>query len=88
MVDREKLVWVVLVVVLLLGGLLVGRALEPASGVRDQGVLELPNVRAWLWERRTVDLLAQACLVLAGAFGVAAVLPGQDEEAVDVKRAR
>jgi hypothetical protein len=32
------------------------------------------------WEERPLDLALQACLIIAGALGVAAILPAGDEE--------
>jgi hypothetical protein len=32
------------------------------------------------WEERPLDLALQACLIIAGALGVAALLPAEDEE--------
>ena len=32
------------------------------------------------WEERPLDLALQACLIIAGALGVAAILPAKDEE--------
>ena len=32
------------------------------------------------WEERPLDLAVQACLIIAGALGVAALLPAEDEE--------
>lgn len=32
------------------------------------------------WEERPLDLVVQACLIISGALGVAALLPAKDEE--------
>ena len=81
--TREQLVGVVVIVLLLMGGFLVGRALRPDPSI-DMGVPDPtepadPGFREWLWERRTFDLMTQVGLIFAGALGIAAILPGQDE---------
>lgn len=67
--KREHFIWIAAVGGLLLLGLLIGRGVAtPESFTND-------NFRTWLWEHRTLDLLAQVGLILVGALGVAAVLP-------------
>jgi hypothetical protein len=61
--------------VMLVGGLAIGRRFESPSGGDAGGTEDAGDLRAWLWERRTMDLIVQACLVFAGALGVAAILP-------------
>lgn len=77
---REVAAWLVIVVALLVGGLLLGRRL-PADVPADE-----PNrhptdaaFREWFWDRRALDLVAQAGLIFAGALGVAAILPGNED---------
>ncbi len=70
--------WIGTILVLLLGGLLIGRTLAPVPD-DEAPPLETPPFRAWFWERRTFDLLAQVGLIFAGALGVAAVLPQRQE---------
>ena len=36
--------------------------------------------RAWFWEKRGLDLIVQVILVFAGALGIAAILPVEDED--------
>ncbi len=72
----ERLIWAGLVVVVLLAGWLVGRTLDPEDRRDTQ---EATAFRAWFWERRTLDLLAQVGLLFAGALGVAALLPSRAE---------
>jgi len=36
--------------------------------------------RSWLWDKRGLDLIVQAILVFAGALGIAAILPVEDED--------
>jgi hypothetical protein len=78
MLDEQKsrLIWGAVVVVALVAGWLMGRLFPPDA---DHAVQEDAAFRAWFWERRTLDLLAQAGLIFAGALGVAALLPGYQE---------
>lgn len=39
------------------------------------------DFRAWFWEKRGLDLVVQVILVFAGALGIAAILPEEDEDA-------
>lgn len=36
--------------------------------------------RDWFWEHRGLDLVVQVLLVFAGALGIAAVLPMEEED--------
>lgn len=70
----ERLTWAVLLIAVLLAGWLMGRLWRPGEGYAPT---EATTFRAWFWERRTLDLLAQVGLIFAGALGVAALLPGR-----------
>jgi hypothetical protein len=76
--KRDVLLGGTIVAVLLVGGLLVGRALPPAS-VKTGQAEDAMAFRTWFWEQRTFDLLAQIALIFAGAVGVSAVLPRDRE---------
>ena len=39
-----------------------------------------PGFRAWFWEQRAMDLAVQVALVFAGALGIAAILPLEDQD--------
>ncbi len=71
---RKYLVWAALILTVLFIGWLIGHRLAPHVIVEVQ---ETTTFRAWFWERRTLDLLAQVGLIFAGALGVAALLPGR-----------
>jgi hypothetical protein len=73
-VSRDDLPWIGLVVLLLAGGLLVGRQWmpPPADG---EGTSESAAFRQWMWESRSLDLAVQVGLVFVGALGMAALLP-------------
>ena len=70
----ERWSWAVLLIAVLLAGWLMGRLWRPGEAYAPS---ETTTFRAWFWERRTLDLLAQAGLIFAGALGVAALLPGR-----------
>jgi|GEM_PF-1079346 len=72
----ERLIWASLVIIVLVGGWLMGRALKPED---REAASRAAAFRGWFWERRTLDLLAQVGLIFAGALGVAALLPGYQE---------
>lgn len=36
--------------------------------------------RTWFWEKRGLDLVVQVVLVFAGALGIAALLPEEDQD--------
>ena len=77
---REYAPWMVVALLLLAIGLLVGR--WAVSGRPEAGGPERDPDRAfreWFWNRRNLDLITQVGLIFAGALGVAAILPGQDE---------
>ncbi len=42
---------------------------EPGTGFRD-----------WFWQYRSLDLIVQVLLVFAGALGISAILPMEDED--------
>jgi hypothetical protein len=78
-VGRERITWIVIVTVLLLAAsLLIG-----SQFLRDTG--ETPadesvrSFREWFWESRALDLVAQVGLIFAGALGIAALLPREEE---------
>ncbi len=69
--NREVLHGAIIIVLLLSLGALIGERFKPLSSAK----LESNPFRAWFWEQRTFDLLAQVGLIFAGALGVAAILP-------------
>jgi hypothetical protein len=74
--KRSTFIIVIGVVVLLMVGLFLFRALNsPVTlGAADDGF------RTWFWEKRSLDLVVQVMLVFAGALGIAALLPGEDQD--------
>lgn len=74
--QRERLTWAMLLIAVLLTGWLMGRLWRPDDG---HALSDATTFRAWFWEHRTFDLLAQVGLIFAGALGVAALLPSRSE---------
>ncbi len=69
--NRELLRGAVIIALLLSIGTLIGKKFKPLVSSEQ----ERDPFRAWFWEQRTFDLLAQMGLIFAGALGVAAILP-------------
>jgi len=42
--------------------------------------LQPPGFNEWMWEYRSLDILVQMVLVFAGALGIAAILPVENED--------
>ena len=74
--KKNTLVLTAMVLVILIGGWLLFRTLNspPTASAADDGF------RAWFWEKRGLDLVVQVILVFAGALGIAAILPVEDED--------
>lgn len=74
--KKNTIILIIAVLVLLTGGWLLFKALNgsaPAAGAED-------GFRAWFWEKRGLDIIVQVILVFAGALGIAAILPVEDED--------
>lgn len=72
--SRDDLPWIGLIVLLLAGGLLVGRQfMHPLSDRKEAS--DSAAFRQWLWESRSLDLAIQVGLIFVGALGIAALLP-------------
>ena len=67
--------WTLFLIALLAFGLLMGRWFWPSSDL-----LEAESFRVWWWGHRELDVAVQVGLVLAGALGIAALMPPEDEE--------
>ena len=72
--SRDALPAIGLIVLLLAGGLLVGRQfIHPIPG--GESASESAAFRQWMWESRSLDLAVQVGLIFVGALGIAALLP-------------
>lgn len=73
--KRNQLILLALITILLVAGLLIFRTLNSeVSRTAAEG-----GFRTWFWEKRGLDLVVQIVLVFAGALGIAAILPVEDE---------
>ncbi|MBW6465517.1 MAG: hypothetical protein K0B06_03335 [Brevefilum sp.] len=74
--NKRTLNAIIAILVLLTVGWLLFGALN-----QDAPVVDEPDedFRAWFWEKRGLDLVVQVILVFAGALGIAAILPVEDE---------
>ena len=77
--KTEYLIWSLTAVLLLTIGLIIGRWATERPVASTLASPDDAGFRGWFWERRTLDLIIQVGLVFAGALGVAAILPEQDE---------
>lgn len=65
---------IVFIIVLLVAGWVLFRVVNSGDLV-----LEESGFRTWFWEKRGLDLVVQIVLVFAGALGIAAILPDEEE---------
>ena len=70
--------WLLLGIVL--GFLLLGWALFQWLNPGEALNAGEPGFRVWFWEQRALDLAVQVVLVFAGALGIAAILPLEDQD--------
>lgn len=66
----------IFVLVFLFLGLVLFRIMNPDV------VREVPegDFRSWLWQFKSLDLIVQVTLVFAGALGISAILPGDEND--------
>ena len=74
---RKKNTLVAIITVLLL--LSIGWFLFDLLNGNQPLLTEDAGFRTWFWEKRGLDLIVQVILVFAGALGIAAILPVEDE---------
>ncbi len=67
--------FVILALVLLIAGLAAFHSLNPSPA---QAAPET-DFRQWFWDFRSPDLILQMVLVFAGALGIAAILPLEED---------
>ena len=68
--------FVFVVIILLFSGWLLFRVLNSA----ELGNEEASGFSQWFWEKRSLDLVIQIALVFAGALGIAAILPVEEND--------
>ncbi len=74
--KRRTYLIIIFVIIFLLSGLFLFRTLN----VVDPSVDPSGEFRTWFWDRRALDLAVQVLLVFAGALGIAAILPVEEED--------
>ena len=71
----------VLILLLVLGCISSACSSEAEMNTDAHGVSQSDiSFQEYLWEQHSLDLLIQMAILLAGAFGVAGLLPAPDEE--------
>jgi len=77
MMNRRTIFTILVIIVLLSVGWFLFRFMnsDVLMTVEEEGF------RAWLWQKRGLDLVVQIVLVFAGALGITAILPVEDEDA-------
>jgi len=75
-VSRENVPWLVLAVLLLVGGWFASQRMLVALPADAETV---ETFREWLWGTRSLDLAVQVGIVFVGALGISALLPRGDE---------
>lgn len=74
--KRTNYYAILAVIFLLLGGWILFRAMNGDVPILDGE----SGFQTWFWEKRGLDLAVQVLLVFAGALGIAAILPVEDED--------
>jgi hypothetical protein len=77
MMKKNVLFSIIAILVLLTLGWLLFRGLNSAEAISAGD----DDFRVWFWDKRGLDLVVQVVLVFAGALGIAAILPVEDEDA-------
>jgi len=75
MMKRSWVISIVIVFSLLSIGWFTFRWMNPAS------LAEEDSFQYWLWNYRSLDIITQVLLIFAGALGIAAILPGEEDDA-------
>lgn len=73
--KRASNILLIIVLFLLITGWVLFLLINP-EGLKLVSDLDL---QIWFWERRGLDLVVQVLLVFAGALGIAAILPMEED---------
>lgn len=76
--NRERLIRLGAVLILLVAGWLIGQYHVAPTQNLETGPPD-GDFRAWFWEHREVDLIVQVGLLFLGALSITALLPESDE---------
>ena len=74
--KRSTVLAVFVVIILLFTGWLLFRVLNSAELMNEED----GGFSQWFWEKRSLDLVIQIALVFAGALGIAAILPIEEND--------
>lgn len=74
---RQRTLFAILVILILLA---VGWLFFRGINVGESQTGDNDGFRTWFWQQRGLDLVVQVVLVFAGALGIAAILPIEDED--------
>jgi multisubunit Na+/H+ antiporter MnhB subunit len=72
---KRKHLMVVIFLIFLLSGLILFRMINHDIEYES----DKTTFQAWFWEKRSLDIAVQIGMVIAGALGIAAILPMEDD---------
>jgi hypothetical protein len=73
---KRRTTLIILFILLTVSGLLLFRLFNNnETATSTEG-----DFREWFWQHRTLDLAVQVVLIFAGALGIAAILPIEEED--------
>lgn len=73
--KRSTNILIITVIFLLIMGWVLFMLINPEEMKLAPG----SDLQIWYWERRGLDLIVQVLLVFAGALGIAAILPMEED---------
>jgi hypothetical protein len=76
MKKKDKLIFLGIVIILLIVGWILFRLINGSVSFESvEG-----SFQVWVWENRSLDQAVQVLLVFAGALGIAAILPMEEND--------
>lgn len=78
--PHPRLFYIILFLIIIVSFFVVNSSMYVESNIAVKNNAETISFQEYLWENHELDLFIQLSLLLAGAFGVAALLPAADEE--------